>query len=94
MPLPMYIHWFKPLQTFNFNINMFQVSCAMRQWQLHTEVIWSLTSCNLANLIPKYPTGAADPLWTHGHALAQAEMFYLNRYINFRLFEQYRIRAH
>jgi hypothetical protein len=31
------------------------------------------------------------PHWTHGRALSEAQHFYLNWYIDFRIFEQYRL---
>lgn len=86
-----YIHWFKPLQTLDDNIKMFRVSRSRRQRQPNAEVIPVNRFVQPCHLIPKYPNGAVNPLWTRGHALTQAETFYLNRYIDFRVFEQYRV---
>ncbi|KAF8439425.1 hypothetical protein L210DRAFT_858080 [Boletus edulis BED1] len=39
-PQPLaYIHWFKPLQTYNRNVKMFRVSRSTRQWLSNAEII-------------------------------------------------------
>ena len=86
-----YIHWFKPLQTLDNDVKMFHISCLRRQWRPNAEVIPVDCFVQPSHLIPRYSGGTANPLWICGHALTQAETFYLNRYIDSCIFEQYRV---
>ena len=43
------------------------------------------------HLLPKVPSGAVNPLWIRGQTMASANSFYLNRYLDLRNFDQYRV---
>ncbi|KAF8122220.1 hypothetical protein EV363DRAFT_1183475 [Boletus edulis] len=86
-----YIHWFKPLQTFDDNVKMFCVSRSTRQRRPHAEIIPVDRIVQHCHLIPRFPRGAVHPHWIRGRALSEAQHFYLNRHIDFRIFEQYRL---
>lgn len=91
-PQPLaYIHWFKPLQTYDENVKMFRVSRSTRQRRPNAEIIPINRIVQHVHLIPRFPRGAVHPQWVHGHALANAQHFYLNKYIDFHTFEQHRL---
>ncbi|KAI6096074.1 hypothetical protein EDD16DRAFT_1698395 [Pisolithus croceorrhizus] len=97
--LLVYVHWFKALNHFNSSVGMFHAICSTQQHHLHAMVIpihhlhamvipihHLIQPCHL---IPKFPTGAINPHWIHGHAMTDTDVFYLNRYIDFSIFNQY-----
>lgn len=43
------------------------------------------------HLVPRFPSGAINPLWIRGQAMSSADSFYLNRYIDLRVFDLYHI---
>ena len=86
-----YIHWFKLLQMLDNDVKMFHISCSRRQWQPNAEVIPVDCFIQPCHLIPRYPSSTVNPLCICGHALTQAETFYLNRYIDSCIFKQYRV---
>ncbi|KAI9569191.1 hypothetical protein HD554DRAFT_2204667 [Boletus coccyginus] len=73
-----YIHWFKPLQTYNNNTKMFCISCSTRQQLPNTEVIPVYQIVQPCHLIPVFSCGHVHPCWIQGHALAEAQHFFLN----------------
>jgi hypothetical protein len=86
-----YVHWFKPMRTYDNNINMFHLSRSTR-WQLpNAEVILVDRIVQQCHLILSFPRGAINPRWIQGHALVEAQHFYLNRYVDLRTFERYRL---
>ncbi|KAF8131961.1 hypothetical protein EV363DRAFT_1398349 [Boletus edulis] len=91
-PRPLaYIHWFKPLQTYDRNVKMFRVSRSTRQRLPNAEIIPIDRIIQHVHLIPMFPRGAVHPCWIRGHALADCQHFYLNKYIDLRIFEQHRL---
>ena len=91
-PQPLaYVHWFKPLQTLDINVRMFCVSRSTRLQCPNAKVIPVHRITQHFHLIPRFARGAVHPHWVHGHALAKAQQFYLNRYIDLHMFEQYRL---
>ncbi|KAF8449488.1 hypothetical protein L210DRAFT_3369592, partial [Boletus edulis BED1] len=50
-----YIHWFKPLQTFDDNVKMFCVSRSTRQRRPHAEIIPIDRIVQHCHLIPRFP---------------------------------------
>ncbi|KAF8134816.1 hypothetical protein EV363DRAFT_1447582 [Boletus edulis] len=86
-----YIHWFKPLNHLDDTVQMFKVTRSTRNRQPNAAVIPVSQLFQPCHLVPKFPSGeAVDPQWFHNHAMDLCNTFYLNRYINFRTFEQYR----
>ena len=91
-PQPLvYVHWFKPMQTYDNNFNMFHLSRSTRQRRPNAEVITVDRIVQQCHLIPLFPRGTINPRWIQGHALVEAQHFYLNKYIDLRMFEQYRL---
>ena len=43
------------------------------------------------HLIPSFPRRAVNPRWIQGHALAEAQHFHLNKYMDLRTFKWYRL---
>jgi len=87
-PYPLaYIHWFKPLTTYDTNVKMFCLSHSTRQ-QLIILVNCIVQHCHL---ISRFLCRVISPQWTRGHALAEAEHFYLNKYIDLHTFEWYKM---
>ncbi|KAI9573154.1 hypothetical protein HD554DRAFT_2202408 [Boletus coccyginus] len=60
-----------------------------RQQIPNTEVIPVDQIVQQCHLIPSFSRGAVNSQWIQGHVLAEAQYFYLNRYIDLRTFEQY-----
>lgn len=85
-----YIQWFTPMRQIDHTVGMFRISRSTRHRQPHAAVIPVDQIVQVCHLVPKFPSGAVHPRWIQGHSLAEADTFYLNRYIDFRLFEQYR----
>lgn len=86
-----YVHWFKPLQTYDDNTKMFRISRSTRQRLPNTDVIPVHRIVQICHLIPVFPRGAVHPRWINGQALVEARHFYLNRHIDLRMFEHYRL---
>ena len=85
-----YVHWFKPMQTFDDTVQMFRVSRSSRRRLPNAEIVGVDRLVEPCHLIPRFQNGAVNPLWTRGLALDEADTFFLNRYADFRVFEQYR----
>ncbi|KAI9459004.1 hypothetical protein HD554DRAFT_2207041 [Boletus coccyginus] len=83
-----YVHWFKPMRMYDNHFNMFHLSRSTRQWIPNTEVILVDQIVQQYHLIPSFPCGAINPQWIQGHALVEAQYFYLNKYIDLHTFEQ------
>ena len=61
-PQPLvYVHWFKPMQTYDNNFNMFCLSRSTRQWRPNAEVITVNRIVQQCHLIPLFPRGAVNP---------------------------------
>ena len=56
-----YIHWFKPLQSYDNNVKMFRVSCSTRHHHPNAEVIPVHQIVQHYHLIPRFPQGAVHP---------------------------------
>ncbi|KAF8551358.1 hypothetical protein OG21DRAFT_1478190 [Imleria badia] len=86
-----YIHWFKPLHAFDEDVKMFCFECSIWNHLLNTVVIPITHLVQPCHLVPRFPNGTFDPRWIHGDVMTTADLFYLNRYINLRTFEQYQV---
>lgn len=86
-----YIHWFKPLRMFDDNVRMFSFGRSTRNHVPNAAVVPVTQLIQPCHLVPKFPSGAMDPHWTQGDSMTAADTFYLNRYIDLRIFKQYRI---
>ncbi|KAI9457171.1 hypothetical protein HD554DRAFT_2207236 [Boletus coccyginus] len=86
-----YVHWFKPMWTYDNNFNMFHLSHSTRQWLSNAEVIPVDRIVQQCHLIPSFPYRTVNPQWIQGHSLVEAQHFYLNKYIDHRTFEWYQL---
>jgi hypothetical protein len=86
-----YVHWFKPTWTYDNHFDMFHLSHLTRQGIPNAEVIPINHIVQQCHLIPSFPHRAINPRWFQGHALAEVKQFYLNKYIDLHIFEQYRL---
>ncbi|KAN0094971.1 hypothetical protein V8E55_003258 [Tylopilus felleus] len=86
-----YVHLFKPLRTFDNNIKMFYFSHSTRNRNPNTVVVPITNVVQPCHLVPRFPIGALDPRWLRGDSINIADTFFLNRYIDLRTFEQYRV---
>ncbi|KAI6020400.1 hypothetical protein BKA83DRAFT_4464679 [Pisolithus microcarpus] len=84
-----YIHWFKPLTHFDRSVGMFRATRSTQQCLPNTSIIPIHCLVQPCHLIPRFPNAAVDPHWTQGHAMTDANIFYLNKYIDFSIFDQY-----
>lgn len=86
-----YLHWFKPLRAFDANVNMFYFGRSTRNHVPNAAVVPITDLVQPCHLIPKFPSGPLEPHWLRGDSMNAADTFFLNRYINLRTFEQYRM---
>ncbi|KIK17766.1 hypothetical protein PISMIDRAFT_110808, partial [Pisolithus microcarpus 441] len=84
-----YVHWFKLLNHFDSSVGMFCAMCSTQQCHLSTSIIpvhWLIQPCHL---VPRFLKGAINPGWVQGCVMTETDVFYLNRYIDFSIFNQY-----
>ncbi|KAG1858327.1 hypothetical protein C8R48DRAFT_748782 [Suillus tomentosus] len=75
----LYIHWFRPLQTFDNDLRTFRLVRSSRQHQPNAVVLPADLLLHPCYLIPRFSReGVAD----------EPEQFYLNKYIDLELFER------
>jgi hypothetical protein len=86
-----YVHLFKPLRAFDENINMFYFGRSTHNHIQNAVVVPITDVVQPCHLVPKFPSGTLDPHWHCGDSMNAADTFSLNRYINMRTFEQYRV---
>ena len=86
-----YVHLFKLLHTFDNNIKMFSFSRSTRNCNPNAVVVPITNVVQPCHLVPRFPIGALDPHWLRGDSNNIADTFFLNRYIDLRTFEQYRV---
>ncbi|KAI5990447.1 hypothetical protein EDD15DRAFT_2170319 [Pisolithus albus] len=84
-----YVHWFKALNHFDSSVGMFRAIRSTQQRRPNATVIPIHHLIQPCHLIPKFPNGAVNPRWVQGHAMTDADVFYLNRYIDFSIFDRY-----
>ncbi|KAI6023067.1 hypothetical protein PISMIDRAFT_106034, partial [Pisolithus microcarpus 441] len=84
-----YVHWFKALNHFDSSVGMFRAIHSTQQHRPNAMVIPIHHLIQPCHLIPKFPNGAVNPCWIQGHAMTDTDVFYLNRYIDFSIFDQY-----
>lgn len=97
IPHPLaYIHWYTPLQTFNEDLMMFQISRSTRNHRQRAAVIPVTQIVRTCHLIPNFGRSASTT-WESHTALDEATNFYLNPYLRHHdfyllhhLLEQYR----
>ncbi|KIK32748.1 hypothetical protein CY34DRAFT_27161 [Suillus luteus UH-Slu-Lm8-n1] len=75
----LYIHWFRPLQTFDNNLQTFRLARSLRQHGPHAVIVPATEVIRPCHVIPRF---------TRQHVVDDAEQFYLNKYIDLDLFER------
>ena len=90
-----YVHLFKPLRdgAFDNNVNMFYFGRSTRNHIPNAAVVPITDLVQPCHLVPRFPSGVLDPRWCRGDSMNVADTFFLNRYINMRMFEQYRVHS-
>jgi hypothetical protein len=66
---------------------MFQLGRASRNHRPHAAIVCVDQILQNCHLLPKFGSGSVPTSWFRGNALDTATDFYLNRYIDFYLFE-------
>ncbi|KAI6102035.1 hypothetical protein EDD16DRAFT_1696689 [Pisolithus croceorrhizus] len=84
-----YVHWFKPLTHFDRNVGMFCTTYSTQHCLPNASIIPVHCLVQPCHLIPKFPSGDVNPHWIQGHIMMDADIFYLNRYIDFSIFDLY-----
>ncbi|KAI6095123.1 hypothetical protein EDD17DRAFT_1772574 [Pisolithus thermaeus] len=84
-----YVHWFKPLTHFDRSVGMFHATRSTQQRLPNASIIPVHHLVQPCHLIPRFPNVAINPHWTQGHAMTDANVFYLNKYIDFSIFDWY-----
>ncbi|KAH7908431.1 hypothetical protein BJ138DRAFT_1012802 [Hygrophoropsis aurantiaca] len=84
-----YVHYFRPLRSWDESLNMYRIERATRNHLPHAGIISLDKIVRPCHLVPRFGAGAVNPLWLKGEAITEARSFYLNRYIDFHLFEEY-----
>ncbi|KIK44335.1 hypothetical protein CY34DRAFT_23094 [Suillus luteus UH-Slu-Lm8-n1] len=76
----LYIHWFRPLQTFDDNLQTFRLARSSRQHGPHAVIVPATEVIHPCHVIPRFTR--------QHHVVDDAEQFYLNKYIDLDLFER------
>ncbi|KAH7905274.1 hypothetical protein BJ138DRAFT_1138330 [Hygrophoropsis aurantiaca] len=84
-----YVHYFRPLRSWDENLQMYRIERATRNHLPHAGIVSLDKVIRPCHLVPRFGPGAVNPLWLKGEAITEARTFYLNRYIDFHLFEEY-----
>ncbi|GLB39210.1 putative zn-finger domain-containing protein [Lyophyllum shimeji] len=85
----LYVHWFKPLGTFNNDLGMYQTSFSTRNHQQRAGIITASEVFASCHLIPRFGR-AVDPTWEPHSVFNHSPSFYLNPYL--RHFDFYNLR--
>ncbi|KAH7918669.1 hypothetical protein BV22DRAFT_1134425 [Leucogyrophana mollusca] len=83
-----YVHWFRPLQTFDTNLSMFRLARSSRNHAPNAAIVPVDRILHPCHLIPRFGAGAARTGMTAYNMLDTVDEFYVNRYIDFDFFEQ------
>ncbi|KAI6027784.1 hypothetical protein BKA83DRAFT_4462512 [Pisolithus microcarpus] len=84
-----YVHWFKLLTHFDRSVGMFCTTHSTQQCLPNAAIIPIHHLVQPCHLIPRFPNEAVNPHWTQGHAMTDANVFYLNKYIDSSIFDWY-----
>ncbi|KAG1789923.1 uncharacterized protein HD556DRAFT_1446500 [Suillus plorans] len=74
----LYVHWFRPLQTFDDNLQTFRLARSSRQHGPHAAIVPATEVIRVCHVIPRF---------SRQHVVDE-EQFYLNKYIDLDLFER------
>ncbi|KAF8057386.1 hypothetical protein FPV67DRAFT_1724001, partial [Lyophyllum atratum] len=85
----LYVHWFKPLRTFEKNLGMYQTSFSSQNHRQRASIIKASQLFSSCHLIPCFGR-AANPAWGSESVINDAPSFYLNPYL--RHFDFYHLR--
>jgi hypothetical protein len=82
-----YVHWFTPIHVWDDAIGMYRVGRSTRNHRPHAAVVSFEHIVQSCHLVPRFGSSPVPRSWLNGQVLDLASDFYLNRYINFYLFE-------
>ncbi|KAI5985597.1 hypothetical protein EDD15DRAFT_2175750, partial [Pisolithus albus] len=84
-----YVHWFKSLNHFDSSVGMFHVARSTQQHRPNASIIPIHHLIQPCHLVPRFMKGPINPCWVQGHVMTETDTFYLNRYIDFSIFDWY-----
>jgi len=82
-----YIHWFMPIHVGDDTIGMYHVAHSTWNHKPHAAVVNVECILQDCHLLPRFGSAPVPHSWFEGQVLDMASDFYINRYINFYLFE-------
>ncbi|KAI0279323.1 hypothetical protein BGY98DRAFT_1089274 [Russula aff. rugulosa BPL654] len=82
-----YIHWFTPIHVWDDTIGMYRVGRSTRNHRPNAAIISVEQILQSCHLLPRFGSAPVPRSWLNGRVLDMASDFYINRYINFYLFE-------
>ncbi|KAF8545888.1 hypothetical protein OG21DRAFT_1428434, partial [Imleria badia] len=86
-----YLHLFKPIHALDNNLKMFYFGRSTCNHMPNTVVVPITDIVQPCHLVPRFPSGPLNAQWLWGDSMNATDTFFLNRYINPRTFEQYRV---
>ena len=88
LPNPLaYVHWFTPIHVWDDAIGMYRIGRSTRNHKPNAAVVSVDRILYPCHLLPRFSSGPVPRSWFEGRILDLSSDFYLNRYINFYLFE-------
>ncbi|KAI5990101.1 hypothetical protein EDD15DRAFT_2170625 [Pisolithus albus] len=84
-----YVHWFKSLNHFDSSVGMFRVARSTQQRRPNASIIPIHHLIQPCHLVPRFAKGPINPCWVQGRVMTETDTFYLNRYIDFSIFDRY-----
>jgi hypothetical protein len=91
VPHPLaYVHWYRPLTSFDLAAGMYQITLSTRQNSANAEVVSIDRIWHSCLLIPHFGSADVPTSWTGKNALDSAAQFYLNKYTDMHSFMEYK----
>ena len=82
-----YVHWFTPIHVWDDTIGMYHMGRSTRNHRPHAAIVSIEHILQSCHLLPRFGSAPVPCSWLNDRVLDMAPDFYLNRYINFYLFE-------
>jgi hypothetical protein len=82
-----YVHWFTPIHVWDDTVGMYRMGRSTRNHNPHAAIISVDRLLQGCHLLPRFGSGPVPRSWFDGRVLDLASDFFLNRYINFFLFD-------
>ena len=82
-----YVHWFTPIHVWDDAVGMYRMGRSTRNHNPHAAIIGVDQLLQGCHLLPRFGSGPVPHSLFDGRVLDLASDFFLNRYINFFLFD-------